>query len=81
MAGIGLGLVMVAVGAVLRFAIYAPNSHANWGTIGVILMIVGGIAFLVGAIFEVPRRRRHQDTFVQRADGTSERVVRDQTTI
>ncbi|MHB8244510.1 MAG: DUF6458 family protein [Acidimicrobiales bacterium] len=81
MAGIGLGLVMVAVGAILRFAVYAPNSHANWGIIGVILMIVGAIAFLVGLLFEAPRRHRRQDTYVKRADGSAERVVRDQSTI
>ncbi|MHB1987184.1 MAG: DUF6458 family protein [Acidimicrobiales bacterium] len=78
MAGIGLGLVLVAIGAILRFAVYAPNQHANWGTIGVILMIVGGIAFVVGAIFEAPRRSRRRDTYVRRADGSSERVVSDQ---
>jgi hypothetical protein len=81
MAGIGLGLVMAAIGAILRFAVYAPNQHANWGTIGVILMIIGGIAFVVGAIFEAPRRYRRQDTYIQRADGSAERVVRDQSTI
>jgi len=40
MGSIAIGLVLVAVGAVMRFAIYAPNQHANWGTIGLILMIV-----------------------------------------
>ncbi|HLI43877.1 MAG TPA: hypothetical protein VKU92_05345 [Acidimicrobiales bacterium] len=81
MAGIGLGLVAVAAGAILRFAVYAPNDHANWGTIGVILMIVGAVAFVVGAIFEAPRRYRREDTYVQRPDGSAERIVRDQTTI
>lgn len=81
MAGVGLGLVLVAVGAILRFAVYAPSTHANWGTIGVILMIVGVVAFLVGLIFEMPRRYRRRDTYVRRADGSAERVVSDQSTI
>lgn len=80
MAGIGLGLVLVAIGAILRFAVYAPNSHANWGIVGLILMIVGAVAFVVGLVFEAPRRYRRQDTYVQRSDGSSERVVRDQST-
>jgi hypothetical protein len=81
MAGIGLGLVFVAAGAILRFAVYAPNDHANWGTIGVILMIVGAVAFVVGAIFEAPRRYRRQEAYIRRPDGSAEHVVRDQTTI
>lgn len=80
MAGIGLGLVLVAVGAILRYAVYAPNDHANWGIIGLILMIVGAVAFVIGLIFEAPRRYRRRDTYVQRADGSSERVIRDQST-
>ncbi len=78
MAGVGLGLILVAVGAILRFAIYAPNQHANWGTIGVILMIVGGVAFVVGLVFETPRRYRRKDTYVRHPDGSAERVVSDQ---
>lgn len=81
MAGVGIGLVLVAVGAILRFAIYAPNQHANWGTVGIILMIVGAIGFLVGIIFEAPRRYRRRDTYVQRPDGSSERIVSDQSSL
>lgn len=81
MAGVGTGLVLFAVGAVLRFAIYAPNQHANWGTIGIILMVVGAVAFLIGLIFEMPRRYRRQDTYIRRPDGSAERVVRDQSTL
>jgi Na+/melibiose symporter-like transporter len=81
MAGVGVGLLLVAIGAILRFAVYAPNQHANWGTIGVILMIVGAIGFLVGLIIEMPRRFRRQETYVQRPDGSAERVVQDRQTI
>lgn len=81
MGGVGVGLLLVAVGAVMRFAIYAPNQHANWGLIGVILMIVGGIAFVVGVAFEAPRRYRREDRYVRRSDGSAERVVRDSTSL
>jgi len=65
----------------MRFAIYAPNQHANWGTIGLILMIVGGIAFLVGLAIEAPRRYRREDRYVRRSDGSAERVMRDSSTM
>ncbi len=81
MAGVGVGLLLIAVGAILRFAVYAPNQHANWGTIGIILMIVGAVGFIVGLIFEMPRRMRRQDTYIQRPDGSAERVVQDRQTI
>lgn len=81
MAGVGLGLVIFAVGAILRFAVYAPNEHFNWGIIGIILMIVGAVAFLVGLVIEAPRRFKREDTYVRRADGSAERVVRDQSTL
>ena len=77
MGSIATGLVLVAVGAVMRFVIYAPNQHANWGTIGVILMIVGGIAFLVGLAIEAPWRYRREDRYVRRSDGSAERVMMD----
>lgn len=81
MGSVVVGLVLVAVGAIMRFAIYAPNQHANWGTIGLILMIVGGIAFIVGVAIEAPRRYRREDRYVRRSDGSAERVVRDSTTL
>ncbi len=81
MGGIGAGLFLVAVGAVLRFAVYAPNEHFNWGLIGVILMIVGGIAFLAGLVLEAPRRYRREDRYVRRSDGSAERVVRDSSSL
>ncbi|MGH9298998.1 MAG: DUF6458 family protein [Acidimicrobiales bacterium] len=79
--GIGVGLVIFAVGAILRFAIYAPNQHANWGTIGVILMIVGAVAFVVGIALEGTRRGRRREQYVRRSDGSVERSVSDSSTL
>lgn len=81
MGGIGLGIVLFAIGAVLRFAVYAPNSHANVGMIGVILMIVGGVAFVVGALVAAPRRYRRNETYVRHSDGSAERVVNDRSSL
>jgi hypothetical protein len=55
--GIGVGLFLVAVGAILTFAVHAVTSVANLQTIGVILMIVGGLGILLDLIIFAPRRR------------------------
>jgi len=55
--GIGVGLFLVAVGAVLAFAVNAVTTIANLQTIGIILMIVGGLGILLDLIIFAPRRR------------------------
>ena len=49
--GVGTSLVIFAVGAVMRFAISVTTTGFNIHTIGVILMIVGGIGFLISLAF------------------------------
>ncbi|MHB1913162.1 MAG: DUF6458 family protein [Acidimicrobiales bacterium] len=50
--GIVPSLIVVAVGAILSFAIHVTNSHGfNLNTIGVILMVIGGIGFLLSLVF------------------------------
>lgn len=45
--GLGTSLFLIAAGAVLRWAINVSNSSVNIHTIGVILLIVGGIGFVI----------------------------------
>jgi hypothetical protein len=55
---IGGSLLLIALGAILRFAITPQYSHGvNWGTIGVILMIVGALGAVITGIFLTTRRR------------------------
>jgi hypothetical protein len=49
--GAGSGIVVFAVGAIMRFAITVNSTHFNVHTIGVILMIVGAIAFVISLVF------------------------------
>jgi hypothetical protein len=50
--GIVPSLIVVAVGAILSFAIHVTNTHGiNLNTVGVILMVVGGIGFLLSCVF------------------------------
>lgn len=51
MPGIGIGAVLIALGAILRFAVTADAEGFNIGTVGVILMIVGGLTVLLSAAF------------------------------
>lgn len=51
MPGVGIGAVLIALGAILRFAVTAEAEGFNVGTVGVILMIVGGLAVLLSALF------------------------------
>ncbi len=56
--GIGVGLVLTAVGAVLAFAVNVTHSHGfNVNTIGYILMVVGIIGVLLDLLLFMPRRR------------------------
>jgi hypothetical protein len=49
--GVAFSLILVAAGAVMRFAVTVTSSGFNIHTTGVILMIVGGVGFLVSLAF------------------------------
>jgi hypothetical protein len=50
--GIGLSIVLMAVGAVLTFAVEVDDPDGfNINTAGVVLMIVGAIGLLVSLLF------------------------------
>jgi hypothetical protein len=55
----GIALFLIAVGAILYFAVNADVSGLEIDTVGLILMIVGGIGFLwsVIALYGVRGRR------------------------
>lgn len=55
---IGVSLVLIAVGALLRFAVTVHNPHGfNIHTAGIILMIVGVVGLIVSVIWMASRRR------------------------
>ncbi|MDX6465567.1 MAG: hypothetical protein QOI27_607 [Gaiellaceae bacterium] len=49
--GIGVSLLLIAVGAVLAFAVHVSGSGFNVHTIGIILLVVGAIGALLSMIF------------------------------
>ena len=49
--GIGVSLILIAVGAVLTWAVSATASGVDINAIGVILMIVGAVGLLLSLMF------------------------------
>lgn len=49
--GIGVSIFLLAVGAILAFAVEVTTEGVNLNTVGVILMIVGAIGLLFSMLF------------------------------
>jgi hypothetical protein len=49
--GLGVGIFLIAVGAILTFAVHAHSSGVNINTVGWILMAVGAAGILLSMIF------------------------------
>ena len=49
--GIGVSVFLIAIGAILSFAIDVSTDGVNLDTVGVILMIVGAIGLLTSLLF------------------------------
>jgi len=55
--GIGVAVLLMAVGAILTFATHVTTSGFNIHTVGVILMIAGALGLIVTLTVFAPRRR------------------------
>lgn len=49
--GLSTSIVVIAVGAVLRFAVTVTTTGFNLHTIGVILMVVGALGLILSFVF------------------------------
>lgn len=56
--GIGTSLVLIAVGAILKYAVTISVSGVRLETVGVILMVVGAAGLLLSVIWMAMSRRR-----------------------
>jgi Zn-dependent protease with chaperone function len=54
----GMGLLLIAIGAILRYAVNDSWDAVDLTVVGLILMIVGVVAFVVGAIYAFAYSRR-----------------------
>jgi hypothetical protein len=67
--GIGVSLFLIAVGAILAWAVEVTATGIDINMVGIILMIVGGIGLLLSLLFWSsfsPYRRDQQQTTVVR---------------
>lgn len=55
--GIGVSVFLIAVGAILTFAVHASVTGIGLHTVGIILMIAGALGLLVTLTIFAPRRR------------------------
>ena len=64
--GIGVSIFLVAVGAILAFAVNVQARGFNVNMVGIILMIVGAIGLLLTLLFwsSMPWGRRGDETIV-----------------
>lgn len=65
--GIGVSIFLIAVGAILTFAVHADISGFDINTIGIILMAVGALGLLLTLFLWGPRRTTtttYRDEFV-----------------
>ena len=62
--GIGAGVFLIAVGAILTFALDVSVSGINLDVVGIILMLAGLIGIAVDLAIFAPRRRGVRDSAV-----------------
>ena len=65
--GIGTSIVLIAVGAILRFAVTMHTAHVNWQIVGDILMAVGVVGLVISLIWMAMASRRGTTTVVDRS--------------
>ena len=66
--GIGISIFLLAVGAILTFAVNVTTSGVNLDTVSVVLMVVGAIGLLMSLLFWssfAPWGHPHTDTYIR----------------
>jgi hypothetical protein len=66
--GIGTSLFLIAVGAILYFAVNADIQGLEISTIGIILMVIGVVGLVISLIFLSSARRDAGRTVVRERD-------------
>ncbi|UQX89043.1 DUF6458 family protein [Jatrophihabitans telluris] len=77
---IGASLLLIAIGAVLKFAITDNVKNIDLGMIGVILMVIGAVGLILGIAITMSRRRTDiisrpgRTTYIEPNDPTDPRL-------
>ncbi len=75
--GLGTSIFLIAVGAILKFAVNWQTNQVDLQAVGVILMVIGAIGLVVSLIFWNTWGGFGRGNAVA-AGGTRRRVVRDE---
>lgn len=75
--GIGISLVLIAIGAILAYAVEVEVQGINLTTVGVILMIVGGIGAVLSLLFWSAFGAARTQRRIHRGEGPDGRVVEE----
>ena len=79
---LGTGIVLIAIGAILTWAVDVQVSGVNLRVVGWILMAVGALGVVLELAVWAPRRRRvvQSDAYVRGPDGApARRTMTDET--
>jgi protein-S-isoprenylcysteine O-methyltransferase Ste14 len=63
--GIGTSIFLIAIGAILRFAVHTSVSGVSLHTIGVILIVVGAVGLVVSLLWATIWADRRNGTVVR----------------
>jgi hypothetical protein len=74
---LGAGIFLLAVGAILAFAVNIAVPGIDLHTVGIILMIAGALGILLGIVLLSRRRRTVATSRVAVDPATGDRVRRD----
>jgi hypothetical protein len=69
--GIGVGIFLLACGAILTFAVTATLSGVNIAAVGIVLMVAGALGIVLELFMFAPRRRRVVSSSVPLAQQTT----------
>ncbi len=74
---LGAGIFLLAVGAILAFAVNAEVPWVDLTVVGYILMIAGAVGIILGIVLLMRRRRSVAESRTVVDPGTGESVRRD----
>lgn len=63
--GIGIGILLIVIGCILRFALQVDIPGVGDDTLGLILIIAGVVAVILGLVLAAMRRKTTQVTEVR----------------
>jgi hypothetical protein len=75
---LGASLFLLAVGAILTFAVEVEATGFNINTVGIILMVIGAIGLLLSLVWMQRGRTASTRTVVREEEPREGRVVREE---